>query len=174
MTERDIIRTMTNKSSTKHILILISPYYKDVSVELLKGTKQTLAEADATYEIFEVPGALEIPQALGAAIDNGLFDDEPDTYFHGVVALGCVIRGETSHYDIVANQPAAALMKTSISESIPLGNGILTVENHEQAMVRASVDQKNKGQDAAKACLRVIELTEEFSAIADDEDKQNG
>ena len=165
---------MTNKSSTKHILILISPYYADVSAELLKGTKQTLAEADATYEVFEVPGALEIPQALGAAIDNGLFDDEPDTYFHGCVALGCVIRGETSHYDIVANQPAAALMKTSISESIPLGNGILTVENHEQAMVRASVDQKNKGQDAARACLRIIELTDEFSEIADDEDKQNG
>jgi 6,7-dimethyl-8-ribityllumazine synthase len=65
-------------------------------------------------------------------------------------------------------------MKTSISESIPLGNGILTVENHEQAMVRASVDQKNKGRDAALACLRIIELTDEFSAIADDEDEQNG
>lgn len=165
---------MTNKSSTKHILVLISHYYQDVSSELLKGVKKTLAEADATYEIMEVPGALEIPQALASAIDNGLFDDEPDTYFYGAIALGCVIRGETSHYDIVANQSASALMQLSISENIPLGNGILTVENHEQAMVRASVDQKNKGHDAATACLRMIELAEEFAAIADDEDNNNG
>ena len=165
---------MTDKSSTKHILILNSPYYEEVSAELLKGAKTALAEADATYEVFDVPGGLEIPQALGAALDNGSFDDEPDTYFHGCIALGCVIRGETSHYDIVANQSAEALMKTSVSEAIPLGNGILTVETHEQAMVRASVDQKNKGRDAAIACLRIIELADEFSAIADDEEGQNG
>ncbi len=162
---------MPNNSKTKHILVLLSRYYEDVADQLLKGTKDCLGEAGATYEVFEVPGALEIPQALAAAVDNGLFDDEPDTYFHGAIALGCVIRGETSHYDIVAEQSSRLLLNTSVGDVIPLGNGILTVETHEQAMVRASVDQKNKGADAAKACLRIIELTEEFSEIADDEDK---
>ncbi len=161
---------MTDKSSTKHILILVAPYYKEVSDQLLKGAKEALGQEEATYEEFEVPGALEIPGALAAAIDNGLFDDEPETYFHGVIVLGCVIRGETSHYDIVAEQSAKAIMNLSISESIPLGNGILTVENRDQAMVRANVDEKNKGRDAALACLRLINLAEEFSAIADDQD----
>lgn len=164
---------MTKKSSTKHIMILYAPYYEDVAAQLLKGATTTLLQAGATFEEFAVPGALEIPQALAAAIESGLFDDEPEAYFHGVIALGCVIRGETSHYDIVAEQSASALMTLSVNEGIPLGNGILTVETKEQAMVRASIDEKNKGHDAANACLRMIELTEEFTSIADDEADEN-
>lgn len=161
---------MTDKSSTKHIMILYAPFYEDVAEELLKGARAALSEAGATFEEFAVPGALELPGALAAAIDNGLFDDEPEAYFHGVVALGCVIRGETSHYDIVAGESARGLMALAVNEQIPLGNGVLTVENHEQAMVRASVSEKNKGQDAAKACLRLIELSDEFSAISEEDD----
>lgn len=166
------MRKMTKKA-TKHIMILVSPYYEDVAAELLKGTKAALAEAEATYEEFNVTGALEIPQAFASAIDSGLFDDEPETYFHGVIVLGCVIRGETSHYDIVAEQSAKTVMALSVNECIPLGNGILTVENKEQAMVRARTDQKNKGLDAATACLRMIDLADEFKAIADDEAPKN-
>ena len=151
-------------------MIIHAPYYKEISDELLKGARAALSEAGATAEEFAVPGALEIPGALAAAIDSGLFDDEPESYFHGVIALGCVIRGETSHYDIVAGESARALMTLAVSETIPLGNGILTVENKEQAMVRASTSGKNKGRDAAEACLRLIELGDELSAIADEEE----
>lgn len=168
------METMTSNAGTRHILIIVSPYYKDISSELLKGAKQALTESDATYEEFEVPGALEIPQAFAAAIDNGLFDDEPDNYFHGVVVLGCVIRGETSHYDIVANESASAVMRLAINECIPLGNGILTVENKDQAMARAATSQGNKGRDAANACLRLIELNGEFTRIAEDGDEGDG
>lgn len=159
---------MTDKA-TSHILILISRYYNDVAEELLSGAKAALDEAEVTYEIFEVSGALEIPQGLASAIDHGLFDDEPDTYFNGAIALGCVIRGETSHYDIVAGESATALMRLAVNECIPLGNGILTVENHAQAMTRARVSEKNKGRDAAVACLSLIRLGDQFTAIADDE-----
>lgn len=167
---------MQKKSTTKHILIISSPYYAEISNELIDGAKQTLNEANATHEIFEVPGALEIPQALSLAIDNGLFDSEigADGYFDGAIVLGCVIRGETSHYDIVAEQSSAKVLSLAISECIPLGNGILTVENKEQALKRAAVNQKNKGKDAAKACLRLIELAKEFQLISKDEEKLNG
>ncbi len=160
---------MLDKSSTKHILILVSPYYEAVAKELLDGTKATLSQRGATFEEFEVPGALELPQALSGAIDKGLFDGEPDCYFHGVIVLGCVIRGETSHYDIVAEQSASAVMRLCVNECIPLGNGILTVENQEQALVRASVTQKNKGHDAANACLKLIDINNQFTQIADEE-----
>ena len=159
---------MSNNS--KHIMILISPYYEEISNELLGGAKAALDAASATYEIFELPGALELPIAFSSAIDAGLFDEEPEAYFQGMVALGCVIRGETSHYDIVARDSAAGLMQQAIKESIPFGNGILTVETQEQAKIRASVAEKNKGGDAAKACLRLIELSEELNTIADDQD----
>ncbi len=160
---------MTNHSKTSHILILISRYYADIAEELLKGATEALERRESTYEVFEVSGALELPQALASAVDNGLFDDEPETYFHGVIALGCVIRGETSHYDIVAGLSAKALMRLAINECIPVGNGILTVENHAQALVRASVAEKNKGRDAAEACLNLIKVSDKFTAIADDE-----
>jgi 6,7-dimethyl-8-ribityllumazine synthase len=109
-----------------------------------------------------VPGALEIPQVLSAAVSAGLFKEETAQPFHGCVALGCVIRGETSHFDIVAYESARGLLALATLHSIPAGNGILTVENEAQAVARASVSGKNKGHEAAEACLEVLRAKRDF------------
>lgn len=153
------------------VLILEARFYEDVADELVKGAIAELEANDVAYERVSVPGALEIPVALGLYIDNGkvdigLFegdDDEPvmvdgKPLPSGVIALGCVIRGETSHYDIVANESAHGLMQLAMEYSLPLGNGILTVNSRDQAMARASVEGRNKGRDAAAACLRLLEI----------------
>ncbi len=115
-----------------------------------------------TWEVVTVPGALEIPQVLAVAWDAGLFKNETATPFHGCVALGCVIRGETSHYDIVAIESARTLLSLSTLYGIPAGNGILTVENEAQAVARAAVNGKNKGREAAEACLEVLRAKRDF------------
>ncbi|WP_421786476.1 6,7-dimethyl-8-ribityllumazine synthase [Hyphobacterium sp.] len=135
-----------------HVLIIVAPYYKDVSAALLTGAQAALSEAEV--EIVEVPGALEIPGAIASAVKSR-------TRFDGYVALGCVIRGETSHYDYVAGESARALMDLTL-EGIAIGNGILTVENRDQAMKRAG--ERDKGGDAARACLAMIALRERFGA----------
>jgi 6,7-dimethyl-8-ribityllumazine synthase len=145
-----------------HILVVEGRYYRHISSELLRGAETALKERTATWEVVTVPGALEIPQVLSAAIASGLFDDAAIKPFHGCVALGCVIRGETSHYDIVANESARALLALATGNNIPLGNGILTVENEAQAVARAAVNGKNKGHDAASACLEVIRVKRDF------------
>ena len=134
------------------ILIVVAPYYKDVSDALLAGAKTALS--DAEVEIVEVPGALEIPGAMASAVKSR-------TRFDGYVALGCVIRGETSHYDYVAGESARALMDLTL-DGIAIGNGILTVENRAQAMARAG--DRDKGGDAARACLAMVGLRERFGA----------
>ncbi len=145
-----------------HILVVEGRYYDHISDELLRGAEAALKEAGASFEVSTVPGALEIPQIVGAAIASGLFSEDQTNPFHGCVALGCVIRGETSHYEIVANESARALLSLATAHSIPLGNGILTVENEAQALARASVQGKNKGRDAVEACLAVIHLKRAF------------
>jgi len=137
-----------------NILIVEAPYYPDIADELARGAIAALDEAGATYERLEVPGALEIPAVIAMATEGGHYD--------GYIALGCVIRGETSHYDIVAGESARALMDLSVERGQAIGNGILTVDTGEQAMARASVEGKNKGRDAAQACLRLIEVREKF------------
>ncbi len=145
------------------ILVIEGRYYQHISDELLQGAVAALKEHGATWEVITVPGALEIPQVLAAAIDSGNFDENADQpEFDGCIALGCVIRGETSHYDIVANESARALLTLSIGNNVPMGNGILTVENEAQALARASVKGKNKGRDAVAACLDVIRIKREF------------
>ncbi|WP_420432312.1 6,7-dimethyl-8-ribityllumazine synthase [Hyphobacterium sp.] len=134
------------------ILIVVAPYYKEVSDALLAGAKAALREADV--DIVEVPGALEIPGAIASAVKSR-------TRFDGYVALGCVIRGETSHYDYVAGESARALMDLTL-DGIAVGNGILTVENRAQAMARAG--DRDKGGDAARACLAMVGLRERFGA----------
>lgn len=134
------------------ILIVVAPYYKDVSDALLAGAKTALS--DAEVEIVEVPGALEIPGAIASAVKSR-------TRFDGYVALGCVIRGETSHYDYVAGESARALMDLTL-DGIAIGNGILTVEDRAQAMARAG--DRDKGGDAARACLAMVGLRERFGA----------
>lgn len=131
------------------VLIVVSPYYKDIADNMVAGAKASLDAAGATYELIEVPGALEIPVAIGQAHRLSNFD--------GYVALGCVIRGETTHYDTVCNDSSRALTLLGLQGAC-LGNGILTVENRDQAVVRADPDQQNKGGGAAEAALHLIAL----------------
>ena len=136
------------------ILIVESGYYEDIADTLLTGAKRALDAAGATYDVVTVPGALEIPQAIVIALDAA-HDAEA---YHGVVALGCVIRGETGHYDIVAGESARALMEIGVGRKIPVGNGILTVDTAAQAKVRAALDNGDKGGTAAKAALSLVRL----------------
>lgn len=137
-------------SKSPHILIVESPYYDDVADHLAIGSIDALENAGATYERLQVPGALEIPGAIKLSSKNKKYD--------GFVALGCVIRGETSHYDVVAIESARALMDLTINYDLAIGNGILTCDNMEQAVVRADPAQKNKGRDAVGAVLSLIEI----------------
>jgi 6,7-dimethyl-8-ribityllumazine synthase len=141
------------------ILIVESGYYEDIADMLLEGAKRALDAAGAGYDVVMVPGALEIPQAIALALDSAF---GVETY-HGVVALGCVIRGETSHYDIVAGESARALMEIAVGRGIPVGNGILTVDTAAQAKVRAAPEEGDKGGAAAKAALALLRLKRAFN-----------
>lgn len=146
-------------SFSPSVLIIEARFYPELSDELAKGAIAALEEANASFHRIAVPGALEIPQALAFAVRAGLAPFGATRWrYHGAVALGCVIRGETSHYDIVANESARSLLSIATASGIPLGNGILTVENEAQAWERASVTDGNKGADAARACLRLIDV----------------
>ncbi len=112
--------------------------------------------ACATYDIVQVPGAFEIPTTIRLALNSGKYD--------GYVALGCVIRGETSHYDYVCGESARGLMELGLQHCAAIGYGILTVENAEQAWMRARVSEGNKGRNAVEACLRLITLKQKFNA----------
>lgn len=135
------------------VLIVVSPYYKDIADNLVKGASDILTKAGASFEIVEMPGALEIPTAIRIAHRQGNFD--------GFVALGCVIRGETTHYETVCNDSSRALTLLGL-ESANIGNGILTVETREQAVVRADPADQDKGGGAAAAALHLIALTRKF------------
>ena len=137
------------------VLIVEGRFYSDLSDELLKGAKATLDAAGAAYDVITVPGALEVPAVVAIAEDAGAYD--------GYVALGVVIRGETHHFDIVANESARGLMDLAIAERLAIGNGILTVENEEQAWARARVGEGDKGGGAARACLDMIAIKRRLS-----------
>ena len=134
-----------------HLLIVEARFYDDISDALLAGAKAAIAGAGATADVVTVPGALEIPAAIAMALKGR-------TTYDGYVALGCVIRGETTHYQTVANESARGLMDIAVAYALPLGNGILTVENEAQALARARVAEQNKGGAAAEAALRMIAL----------------
>ena len=144
-------------SAKPHVLIVEARFYADIADELLKGAIATLEEAGATHERLSVPGAFEIPGAIAMTIEAQRISP-PHRSFDGFLALGCVIRGETTHYDYVAGESARALMDLTTHHHIALGYGILTVENDKQAWARARVAEKNKGGDAARACLAMIEM----------------
>ncbi len=131
------------------VLIVQSPYYEHIASQLLEGAKAPLEAAGCEIEITSVPGALEIPGTISIAYEFGDYD--------GFVALGCVIRGETTHYEIVAGESARGLMDLSIDGAC-IGNGILTVENEDQAKARANVADMNKGAGAAEACLAMMQF----------------
>ncbi len=143
-----------------HLLIIEARFYDDIADELLRGAVGALERAGATYERITVPGALEIPAALAMALEAV---EEGTVEYDGYVALGCVIRGETTHYETVSNESARGLMDLAIDEAIAIGNGIQTVENDEQAWARVRVDGKNKGGAAAEAALRMIALRARFN-----------
>jgi 6,7-dimethyl-8-ribityllumazine synthase len=135
------------------VLIVVAPYYKDIADDLVAGAKAVLEQAGATWDLVEVPGALEVPIAVRLA--HGLSN------FDGYVALGCVIRGETTHYDTVCNDSSRGLMLMGL-EGACVGNGILTVENRDQAVVRADPAGQNKGGGAAAAALHLIALARKW------------
>jgi 6,7-dimethyl-8-ribityllumazine synthase len=138
-----------------NILIVEARFYEHISDTLLDGATAVLEAAGARFERVTVPGALEIPPAIAFAARAG---QGAGKAYDGFVALGCVIRGETSHFEIVAGESARGLMELALHHDLCIGNGILTVENEQQAMARASRDQLDKGGDAARACLALINV----------------
>jgi len=148
---------------SKRILIIEAPYYQAITDELGRGVSEVLDQAETPYDWLPVPGALEIPQAFAQAVATGLFGSGPKSVYAGAIALGCVIRGETSHYDIVCNNTNHWLMETAIRHAIPIGNAILTVDNEAQAFARARGGAEGKGGDAARACLRLMRIAEKLS-----------
>lgn len=146
---------------TPYVLIVEARYYDDVGEELLRGAQEALQEAGVTSEVVRVPGAFEIPAAIKFSVRSLDFyagRQRPDGY----LALGCVIRGETTHYDYVCRESARKLQDVACEHTLALGYGILTVENHAQAMARAERGGKDKGGEAARACLRMLEIKKQF------------
>ena len=139
-------------------VIVEARYYDAIGDMLLAGAKAAFAAAGATCDIITVPGALEIPAAMAMALDAAR------TPYQGAVALGCVVRGETLHAEIVAGESARALMDLSIMAKLALGNGILTVETEAQAVARADPAQGDKGGDAARAALAMHALKRRLGA----------
>ena len=150
------------RDDAPHILIVEARFYDDMADALLDGATAALKEASATFDVVTVPGALEIPAAIAMALDGA---DNGGVVYDGFVALGMVIRGETYHFDIVSNESSRALMDLAVSESLAIGNGILTVENDEQAWARARRSDKDKGGFAARAALTMIELKKKLGGL---------
>lgn len=144
-----------------HLLIIEARFHDDLADALLDGATNALDEAGATYEVVTVPGSLEIPAVITFALD-GMGESGKD--YDGFVALGTIIRGDTYHFDIVANESSRALMDLSVQEAIPIGNGILTTENDAQAWTRAKRTEGDKGGFAARAALTMIALKEQLGA----------
>ena len=136
------------------IAVVISPYYSEITDNLVSGAMNAISAANISAEIIEVTGALEIPGAISLA----------RKHFEGFVALGCVIRGETSHYEIVSQNSAQGLMQLS-TQGICIGNGILTVENVQQALERSNPDNQDKGGDAAKAAIGLMRMRLKYGSI---------
>lgn len=139
-----------------HLLVIDAPYYTEISKSLMEGVGAVLDTAGATHEYVTVPGVLEIPAAVSMAVSS------PKNY-DGYIVIGCVIRGETTHYEIVSNESARAIMDLSVKHNLAIGNGIQTVENESQAWARAKVSDKNKGGGAAQAAIAMIELKKKLS-----------
>ncbi len=144
------------KKKNPRLLVVEARFYDDLSDALLEGAKAALDVAEASYDVVTVPGALEVPGAIAMAMGGGRYD--------GYVALGVVIRGETHHFDIVANESARGIMDLTTRKKASIGNGILTVENEEQAWVRARIGDGDKGGFAARAALTMIALKKSLGA----------
>ena len=142
-------------SKRARLLLVIAPYYRDIADQLQRGAEAVAAEAGATLDRVFVPGAFEIPAAIALAAKTNQYD--------GFVGLGCVVRGETSHYDYVCGESARGLMNLSTFEGLSIGYGILTVENIAQAEERANVARGDKGGEATRAALAMVALKRRFA-----------
>ena len=142
------------------LLIVVAPYYKDIADDLVAGAKAEIEAVGGRWDLIEVPGALEIPTAIGIAERMANFD--------GYVALGCIIRGETYHFELVANESGAGVSRISLDYNVPIANAILTTENLEQAMAR----QTEKGRDAARVAVEMAMLMEDLSIGIDELDDE--
>ena len=145
----------TKKRDSLHMLIVEARFYDSISDELLRGATRVLDGAGARYDRVTVPGALEIPAAIAISIDAAR---RRRASYDGIIALGCVIRGETYHFEIVSSESARAMMDLAVRERLAIGNGILTVENEAQAHARARVEEGDKGGAAARAALTMVAL----------------
>lgn len=142
------------------VLVVEARFYDDIADALLDGAKRALQEAGVAFDVITVPGSLEIAPAIAIAVDAAKRARKP---YDGAVALGCVIRGETLHYEIVSNESARSILDLSIALRLPIGNGILTVENDAQAWARARPTEEDKGGGAARAALSLIRIKRSVS-----------
>jgi 6,7-dimethyl-8-ribityllumazine synthase len=143
------------------ILLVEARFYDDIADELLKGATRVLEAAGAVFDSMSVPGSLEIPAAITFALDAAERAGKP---YEGAVALGCVIRGDTIHFEIVSHESARGLMEISRTRGVPIGNGILTVDNDAQAWMRARIEEADKGGEAARAALALVRLKRRLAA----------
>jgi 6,7-dimethyl-8-ribityllumazine synthase len=142
------------------VLVVEARFYDDIADELLRGALEAIEAAQAKADVLTVDGALEIPQTLAIALDAAAASPHP---YDAAVALGCVIRGDTLHFEIVAGESSRALMDLSVARRIPLGNGVITVDDEAQAWTRARVGELNKGGAAAEAALAVLRIKRRLS-----------
>ncbi len=140
------------------VLIVIADFYKDIAKNLLDGAIDYFDSKKIEFDVVKVPGALEISQTIK-------FYHESNINFDGYLALGCVIKGETYHFELVSNESASSLSDLSIKYSIPIGNGILTTYNKEQAILRSNHTDLNKAREAANACLEMIKIKNSIRSI---------
>jgi 6,7-dimethyl-8-ribityllumazine synthase len=143
------------------VLIVEARFYEDIADALFEGAARALSAVGVAFDRLSVPGSLEVAPAIAIALDAAERAGSP---YEGVVALGCVIRGETLHFEIVSQQSARALMELSVARRMPIGNGILTVDTDAQARRRARVQDADKGGDAARAALALVRLKRKLAA----------
>ena len=148
------LKDQTDVSGTR-ALIVEARFYDDIQDALLEGAVAELKAAGLTLDVITVPGALEIPAAIAIALDAAERKGRP---YHAVIALGCVIRGDTIHFEIVSMESSRALMDLAVERKVPLGNGIITVNTEEQAWARARPNELNKGGDAARAAVAMLRI----------------
>jgi 6,7-dimethyl-8-ribityllumazine synthase len=153
----EVEKAPTVKVAGARLLMVVAPYYRGIADQLQRGAETAAAEAEATLDRVFVPGAFEIPGAIALAAKTGLYD--------GYLALGCVVRGETSHYDYVCGESARGLMDLSVREGLAIGYGILTVNTLAQAEERADTRRGDKGGEAARAALAMIALKRQLAEM---------
>ena len=140
-----------------HILLVEAPFYRHITEALRQGAERALAAAGATFEAVSVPGAFEVPGAIALAARSS-------SRFDGFVALACVIRGETTHYDHICTEASRALQDLAVRDGLAIGFGVLTCETEAQALVRASPEGRDQGGRAVNACLAMVELKRRFQS----------